>query len=120
MKLYNFPEIFGEYIATEKYRSMLSNTLFTDLHINKEEGSMSALLHVDAFQNIIINSHIFFQPRFLLFQLFCSAFVNLHDGFDLCFCCLIHACHFGKICLECLSVTAAVCQEMSQSIFIMI
>jgi hypothetical protein len=53
MKLYNFPEIFGEYIATEKYRSMLSNTLFTDLHINKEEGSMSALLHVDAFQNIM-------------------------------------------------------------------
>ncbi len=53
MKLYNFPEIFGEYIATEKYRSMLSNTLFTDLHINKEEGSMTALLHVDAFHNIM-------------------------------------------------------------------
>ena len=53
MTLYNFPEIFGEYIATEKYRSMLSNTMFTDLHINKENSSMSAMLHVDTFQNIM-------------------------------------------------------------------
>ena len=53
MTLYNFPEIFGEYIATEKYRSMLSNTMFTDLHINKENSSMSAVLHVDTFQNIM-------------------------------------------------------------------
>ena len=53
MKLYNFPEIFGEYIATEKYRSMLRNTLFTDLHINKEDRSMTALLHVDIFDNIM-------------------------------------------------------------------
>ncbi len=53
MKLYNFPEIFGEYIATEKYRSMLRNTLFTDLHINKEESSLTALLHVDTFDNIM-------------------------------------------------------------------
>ena len=29
MKLYNFPEIFGEYISTEKYREMLKNTMFT-------------------------------------------------------------------------------------------
>ena len=53
MKLYNFPEIFGEYISTEKYRSMLKNTLFTDLHINKDAMSMTALLHVDAFENIM-------------------------------------------------------------------
>ena len=36
MKLYNFLEIFGEYVATDKYRQMLRNTLFTDLNINKE------------------------------------------------------------------------------------
>ncbi len=53
MKLYNFPEIFGEYISSEKYRSMLKNTLFTDLHINKEEMSMTALLHIDTFENIM-------------------------------------------------------------------
>ena len=53
MKLYNFPEIFGEYISTEKYRSMLKNTLFTDLHINKDAMSMTALLHVDTFENIM-------------------------------------------------------------------
>ncbi len=53
MKLYNFPEIFGEYIATEKYRRMLQNTLFTDLHINKEDSSLTALLHVDSFENIM-------------------------------------------------------------------
>ena len=32
----NFLEIFGEYIATEKYRDMLKNATFTDLEINKE------------------------------------------------------------------------------------
>ena len=53
MKLYNFLEIFGEYISTEKYRSMLKNTLFTDLHINKDEHSLSALLHIDIFDNIM-------------------------------------------------------------------
>ena len=53
MKLYNFLEIFGEYISTDKYRSMLKNTLFTDLHINKEEQSMTALLHIDIFDNIM-------------------------------------------------------------------
>ena len=53
MKLYNFLEIFGEYISTDKYRNMLKNTLFTDLHINKEEQSMSALLHIDIFDNIM-------------------------------------------------------------------
>ena len=53
MKLYNFPEIFGEYISTDKYRGMLKNTLFTDLHINKEEQSMTALLHIDIFENIM-------------------------------------------------------------------
>lgn len=53
MKLYNFPEIFGEYISTEKYRSMLKNTMFTDLHINKEEQSLTALLHIDTFDNIM-------------------------------------------------------------------
>ncbi len=49
----NFLEIFGEYIATEKYRDMLKNTNFTDLEINKDIMSMKALLHVDAFQNIM-------------------------------------------------------------------
>ena len=53
MKLYNFLEIFGEYVATEKYRSMLKNTLFTDLHINKESQVVTALLHVDTFENIM-------------------------------------------------------------------
>ena len=53
MKLYNFPEIFGEYIATEKYRSMLQNTLFTGLVINTENKSLSATLHVDTFENIM-------------------------------------------------------------------
>lgn len=53
MKLYNFPEIFGEYISTEKYRSMLSNTMFTDLHINKDEQSLTAVLHIDTFDNIM-------------------------------------------------------------------
>ena len=49
----NFLQIFGEYIATEKYRAMLQNTTFTDLEINKDAMSMKALLHVDAFQNIM-------------------------------------------------------------------
>ncbi len=49
----NFLEIFGEYIATPKYRDMLSNTSFTDLEINKDTMSMKALLHVDAFSNIM-------------------------------------------------------------------
>jgi hypothetical protein len=49
----NFLEIFGEYIATEKYRDMLKSTTFTDLEINKDTMSMKALLHVDAFQNIM-------------------------------------------------------------------
>ena len=53
MKLYNFLEIFGEYISTEKYREMLKNTMFTDLHINKEESSITALLHIDTFNNIM-------------------------------------------------------------------
>ena len=43
----NFLEIFGEYVATDKYRQMLRNTLFTDLNINKEDMTMTALLHVD-------------------------------------------------------------------------
>ena len=49
----NFLEIFGEYIATPKYRDMLSSTSFTDLEINKDSMSMKALLHVDAFSNIM-------------------------------------------------------------------
>ena len=53
MKLYNFPEIFGEYISTEKYRGMLKNTLFTDLNINKENMTLTALLHIDTFDNIM-------------------------------------------------------------------
>ena len=53
MKLYNFLEIFGEYVATDKYRTMLKNTMFTDLHINKEAQSLSALLHIDIFENIM-------------------------------------------------------------------
>ncbi len=53
MKLYNFLEIFGEYISTPQYREMLKNTLFTDLNINKEELSLTAILHVDLFQNIM-------------------------------------------------------------------
>lgn len=53
MKMYNFLEIFGEYISTEKYRGMLKNAMFTDLHINKEDKSMSALLHIDTFDNIM-------------------------------------------------------------------
>ncbi len=48
-----FVEIFGEYIATPKYRDMLQNTSFTDLEINKDAMSMKALLHVDAFANIM-------------------------------------------------------------------
>lgn len=51
--MYNFLDIFGEYIATPKYRDMLKNTSFTDLEINKEEMTMSALLHVDIFANIM-------------------------------------------------------------------
>ncbi len=51
--MYNFLDIFGEYIATQKYRDMLKNTSFTDLEINKEAMTMSALLHVDAFGNIM-------------------------------------------------------------------
>ena len=53
MKLYNFPEIFGEYISTEKYRTMLKNAMFSDLHINKEDKAMTALLHIDTFDNIM-------------------------------------------------------------------
>lgn len=53
MKLYNFLEIFGEFVSTEKYREMLKNTMFTDLHINKESGSLTALLHIDTFNNIM-------------------------------------------------------------------
>ena len=51
--MYNFLEIFGEYIATEKYRNMLKNTMFTDLVINKEDLHIKALLHVDIFDNIM-------------------------------------------------------------------
>ncbi len=51
--MYNFLDIFGEYVATQKYRDMLKNTSFTDLEINKENMTMSALLHVDAFYNIM-------------------------------------------------------------------
>ena len=51
--MYNFLDIFGEYVYTEKYRDMLKQTTFTDLTINKEEMTMSALLHVDAFPNIM-------------------------------------------------------------------
>ena len=47
----NFLEIFGEYIATPKYRDMLSSTSFTDLEINKDAMSMKALLQGDAFSN---------------------------------------------------------------------
>ena len=47
--MYNFLEIFGEYIATEKHRDMLKNTMFTDLVINKEDLHIKALLHVDIF-----------------------------------------------------------------------
>ena len=53
MKLYNFPEIFGEYISTEQYRGMLKNTLFSDLNIDKENMSLTALLHIDTFDNIM-------------------------------------------------------------------
>ncbi len=49
----NFLEIFGEYIATPKYRDMLGNTSFTDLEINRDSMSMKALLYVDAFSNIM-------------------------------------------------------------------
>ena len=51
--MYNFLDIFGEYVYTEKYRDMLKQTTFTDLTINKEEMTMSALLHVDGFPNIM-------------------------------------------------------------------
>lgn len=51
--MYNFLEIFGEYIATEKHRDMLKNTMFTDLVINKEDLHIKALLHVDIFNNIM-------------------------------------------------------------------
>ena len=51
--MYNFLEIFGEYVATPKYRDMLKDTNFTDLEINKDIMSMKALLYVDAFQNIM-------------------------------------------------------------------
>ena len=47
MKLYNFPEIFGEYISTEKYREMLKNTMFTELHINKDDTSKSFLYFIE-------------------------------------------------------------------------
>ncbi len=50
---YKFLDIFGEYIAGEKYREMMKNTYFTDLVINKEELLLSALLHVDIFNNIM-------------------------------------------------------------------
>ncbi len=53
MKLFNFLEIFGEYISTEKYRNMLKNTMFADLHINKENSAITATLHVDIFENIM-------------------------------------------------------------------
>ncbi len=53
MKLYNWLEIFGEYISTPKYREMLKNTLFTDLYINKADMSLTAVLHVDIFENIM-------------------------------------------------------------------
>ena len=82
MKLYGFLEIFGEYISTDKYRSMLKNTMFTDLHINKEEQSLSALLHIDVFDNILpnfyrnsllpfsyINSYIL-SPSYILYYYF--------------------------------------------------
>ncbi len=51
--MYKFSDIFGEYIATQKYRDMLKNTNFTELQINKEEMTMRALLHVDTFANIM-------------------------------------------------------------------
>ncbi len=53
MNLYNFLEIFGEYIATPKYRDMLKNTMFTELNISKSEQSITALLHIDKFENIM-------------------------------------------------------------------
>ncbi len=53
MTLYNFLEIFGEYIATQKYRDMLQNTMFTELNINTEQKMLTALLHIDKFNNIM-------------------------------------------------------------------
>lgn len=51
--MYNFLDIFGEYIATAKYREMLSNAYFTDLTLNEEDRRISALLHIDKFKNIM-------------------------------------------------------------------
>ena len=53
MKYFNFLEVFGEYISTEKYREMLNNTMFSDLYMNKTELALTALLHVDTFANIM-------------------------------------------------------------------
>lgn len=66
MKLYNFLEIFGEYIATERYRSMLSNTFFTELNINKEEQSITATLHIDKFENIMCLKAVANEIKFSL------------------------------------------------------
>ncbi len=51
--MYNFLDIFGEYIATAKYREMLGNAYFTDLTLNEEDRRISALLHIDKFKNIM-------------------------------------------------------------------
>lgn len=50
---YNFLEVFGEYISDQKYREMLKCTSFSDLVINTESMTVSALLHVDEFKNIM-------------------------------------------------------------------
>lgn len=51
--MYKFLDVYGEYIATGKYRDMLSNATFTDLVLNTEEKRMSAILHIDKFKNIM-------------------------------------------------------------------
>ena len=48
-----FIDIFGEYIATQKYRDMLQEASFTDLHLNRDKKTLNAVLYVDAFQNIM-------------------------------------------------------------------
>ncbi len=53
MRLHNFLDIFGEYISTPRYREMLKNAMFTELHISKANMSVVALLHIDLFENIM-------------------------------------------------------------------
>ena len=49
----SFIDVFGEYINEAKFREMLKNASFSNLVINKEELSLSALLHIDEFKNIM-------------------------------------------------------------------